>query len=97
MIKLEKKIGRKVQLDHVFTKSKEIILTIYPHSDGPYLGFREPRRRDEYKLSLKEAYRQAVLITATKIAVRTKQLKKEQGMRHTKAVKQARREFLGRP
>ena len=89
MVRLEKPIRRIVECESSWLKNNEVVLIVYP--DG-YLGFREPRRRAEFKLSLKEAYRQAVLITTAKINARVKELRK-QGVRRG-ALKQARREYL---
>lgn len=88
MVRLQKPIRRIVECESNWLKDGNVVLTVYP--DG-YLGFRELRRRAEFKLSLKEAYRQAVLITTCKIAARTKELRK-QGVRN--ATKQARKEYL---
>lgn len=68
-----------------------MVLTIHPHPEGAYLSFHEPRYRAKYKISLKEAFRQAVLITTAKIANRRKELRK-QGHRHP--LQAARRELL---
>lgn len=89
MVRLEKPIRRIVECESNWLKNNEVVLIVYP--DG-YLGFREPRHRAEFKLSLKEAYRQAVLITTAKISARVKELRK-QGVRRG-ALKQARREYL---
>jgi len=89
--KLEKKLKRQVPLQHQWLPDGEVVLTIYPHPDGAYLGFREPRHRAEYKISLKEAFRQAVMLTTLKIATRTKELRKL-GIKG--AAKQARKEHL---
>lgn len=91
MVKLEKKLKRKIDCESNWLRGSEVVLTIYPHPTGAYLGFREPRYRAEYRISLKEAFRQAVLITSLKIAQRTKELRK-QGHRHP--LKQARKELL---
>lgn len=88
MVRLQKPIRRIVECDSNWLKDGNVVLTVYP--DG-YLGFRELRRRSEFKLSLKEAYRQAVLITTAKIQVRVKELRK-QGVRN--ATKLARKEYL---
>lgn len=89
MVRLEKPIRRIVDCESSWLREGKVVLIVYP--DG-YLGFREPRRRAEFKLSLKEAYRQAVLITTAKIASRAKELRK-QGVRRG-ALAQARREYL---
>lgn len=88
MVRLEKPIRRIVECESNWLKDGNVVLTVYP--DG-YLGFRELRHRAEFKLSLKEAYRQAVLITTAKIAARIKELRKA-GVRN--ATKQARKEYL---
>ncbi len=88
MVRLEKPIRRIVECESNWLKNNEVVLIVYP--DG-YLGFREPRHRAEFKLSLKEAYRQAVLITTAKISARIKELRKA-GVRN--ATKQARKEYL---
>lgn len=77
-----------MRCDSNWARTGQIILTIYPHQE---LGFREPGRRAEYKLSLPEAYRQAVLLTSAKLRVRTKELRKA-GVRNPTA--KARREIL---
>jgi hypothetical protein len=91
MVKLEKKLLRKVDCESQWLRGTEVVLTITPHPEGAYLSFHEPRYRAKYKISLKEAFRQAVLITTAKIAARTKELRKA-GVRG--AAKKASREFL---
>lgn len=81
---------RKVRCVSNWARSGELIVTIYPHGE---LGFREPKHRDEYRLSMTEAFRQAVILTTLRIGNRVKQLKKE-GMTLGKARRQARREIL---
>lgn len=83
-------LRRKVRCASSWCRGGEIILTVYPHGE---LGFREPRRRAEYKLSLTEAFRQAVLITTGKIAQRVKVLRKE-GHGLASARRMARKEAL---
>lgn len=83
-------IKRKVRCNSNWLKGSEVILTIYPHGE---LGFREPRRRAEYKLSMTEAYRSAVVLTTNKIAARVKVLKKE-GYKLAQARRMATREIL---
>jgi len=73
-----------------WARDGQIILIIYPHGE---LGFREPRRRAEYKIGLPEAYRQAVLITTGKINMRVRDLRKH-GMRLSEARRKARKELL---
>lgn len=89
MVKLEKPIRRIVDCPSNWLKNGEVVLIIYPQG---ILGFREPRHRAEYKLSLKEAFRQAVLITTAKINARAKELRKD-GVRRG-AMAMARRELL---
>lgn len=90
MTECKKEVRRKMHCVHNWLKNNEVILTIYPHGE---LGFREPRRRAEYRVSLAEAFRQAVVITTNRISLRTKELRK-QGMTLGKARKQARKEAL---
>jgi hypothetical protein len=90
MTELKTELRRKVRCNSSWLKGSEVVLIIYPHGE---LGFREPRRRAEYRLSLNEAFRQAVLITTNKINARVKELRK-QGQMLGKARKQARKELL---
>lgn len=83
-------LRRKVRCASHWLKGGEVILTIYPHGE---LGFREPRHRAEYRLSLTEAFRQAVVITTQKITTRVKALRKE-GYGLVEARRKAGRELL---
>lgn len=79
---------KRVRCNSRWVRGNEIILTIYPHGE---LGFREPRHRAEFKLSLADAHRQAVLVTTSKITARAKELKR-QGERNP--LRKARKELL---
>jgi hypothetical protein len=82
-------IKRKVRCDSNWLRDNVVVLTIHPEG---YLTFQEPRCRAKYKLSLKEAFRQAVMISTAKITQRAKELRKN-GMRRG-ALAKARREIL---
>lgn len=94
MVSLEKKLIRKAKIDSnwVRVKSKDVVVTLDPRG---FLGFRELGRRAEYKLSLVEAFRQAVVITNLKMGSRVKELRKH-GVPLGKARRMARNEMLTR-
>lgn len=83
-------IKRVVRCNSNWARSGEVILIVYPHGE---LGFREPRRRAEYRLGLPEALRVAVTLTTNKIAARVRELKRE-GMSIGAARRKARKELL---
>lgn len=83
-------LKRKVRCNHHWLKGSEIIVTVYPHGE---LGFREPKRRAEYKISIADAFRSAVVLTTNKIASRVKALRKE-GYGLAKARRMAAKEVL---
>lgn len=83
-------LKRLLRCDSTWARTGKIVLIIYPHGE---LGFKEPRRRAEYKISLAEAFRQAVVITTLKIGNRVKALRKE-GYGLGEARRKARRELL---
>ena len=90
MTELVKPIKRLARCNSSWARHGQIVLIVYPHGE---LGFREPRRRAEYRISLPEAYRQAVILTTNKINARVKELRK-QGMTLGKARRQAGKELL---
>jgi len=67
-------LKRKIRCNHHWLKGTEVIVTLYPHGE---LGFREPKRRAEYKLPIADAFRSAVVVTTNRIASRVKTLRKE--------------------
>ena len=83
---------RKVRCQSNWVRGGDAIITIYPHGE---IGFREPGRRTEYKLSTAEGFRQAALITIAKVHRRTKEIKKEKFITRTQALKLARKEVYG--
>ncbi len=83
-------VKRKVRCVSNWIKSSELIITIYPHGE---IGFREPRHRAEYRLSMADAFRSAVVLTTNRIAIRVKALRKE-GCALGKARKMATKELL---
>lgn len=89
MTECKKPVRRKMRCLSTWAREGQIILTVYPHGE---LGFREPRRRAEYKLGLPDAFRQAVLITTNKLVARTKELKRE-GLGLAQARRKARKEL----
>lgn len=91
MTDCNKPVKRKVRCESNWLRGSEVILTVYPHSE---LGFREPCRRIEWKLSLKEALRLAVINTTNRIESKAKQLKKDNGITLGQARKLARKELL---
>ena len=92
MVSLDKKLRRKTKIDSNWVRvaSKNVVITLHPRG---FIGFRELGRRREYKLSLIEAYRQAVVITNLKVGNRVKELIKT-GMRRPAARRKAHSELL---
>jgi len=91
MTKLIKPIARRARCPHIWLRSGEVILTIYPEG---VLGFREPRKRAEYRLGLTTAFNYAVHATLHKIETRVKELRKKDGLTLAQARRKARKELL---
>ena len=83
-------LKRKVLCPSSWCRRGEVVLIIYPHGE---IGFKEPRKRAEYRITTTEAFRQAVLITTNRINVRVKALRKE-GYGLGDARRKARKEIL---
>ena len=83
-------VRRTMRCQSIWIRGSEIILTVYPHGE---LSFREPRRRAEYKLSLVEAHRQAVVIATNRMTARVRELKKTMTLKQARRT--ARREVIG--
>src|ERR1043166_5492168 len=82
-------VRRTVRCNSSWVRGGKVILALYPHGE---LGFREPRKRVEYKVSLAAAHRMAVQTTVGKMNARVKELRK-QGHGLASARRQARKEL----
>lgn len=91
MTRLSKLIRRRARCPHIWLRSGEVVLTIYPHGE---LGFREPKHRAEYKLGLTTAFNYAVHATLAKIEALAKKYRKDEGLTLGAARRKARKQLL---
>ena len=77
----------------LYSKPRQVAVTIMRLSDSDVLEFREAGRRAKFKISIEAAFRYAVQLSALKIGKRIKELRSA-GMSKTNARKKAEREYL---